>query len=58
MFGLFGRRISLYGLLNSKVYFDHQNVSWRKIWKRLKEKYAEERNKTQKQISQSFELVF
>ena len=41
----FAGYISLYGLLNSKVCFDCQYVSWRKIWNRFQENYASEKNK-------------
>lgn len=38
----FAGYISLYGLLNAKVCFDCQNVSWRKIWNRPQENYTNE----------------
>ena len=50
--------ISLSGPLNSKVCFDGQNVSGRKFWNTFKGKVrTNKKNKTQKQTSQSFELV-
>ena len=50
--------ISLSGPLNSQVCFDGQNVSRRKFWNTFKGKVrTNKKNKTQKQISQTFELV-
>ena len=50
--------ISLSGPLNSKVCFDGLNVSGRKFWNTFKGKVrTNKKNKTQKQISQTFELV-
>ena len=50
--------ISLSGPLNSKVCFDGQNVSGRKFWNTFKGKVrTNKKNKTQKQISQTFESV-
>ena len=50
------RRISLHGPLNSKVCFDRQNISSRKIWTDLRKSTPTRKKiKTKKQISQSFE---
>lgn len=49
----FAGYISLCGLLNAKVCFDCQNVSWRKIWNRPQENYT---NEEIEQSSQTFEL--